>query len=125
LQFERRAGATEEADAARAQYESEVMRLSDMTKSEVYVALRRLKESGHVLGIFEQRLIPVARDQIEAARSGFVSSQTPFMAVVAAERNLRGVELDYQNARAEYDRRRAEFDRSLGRIPGLDAEVAP
>jgi outer membrane protein TolC len=126
LQFERRAGASEEADAARAQYESEVLRLSDMAKSEVYVALRRLKESEHVLTIFEKRLIPVARDQIEAARSGFIASQTPFMAVVGAEKNLRSVELDYQNARAEYDRRRAELDRSIGRIPGLDeAEVKP
>ena len=44
------------------------------------------------------------------------------MAVVAAEKNLRSVELDYQMARAECDRRRAELDRALGRIPGLDAQ---
>jgi len=66
--------------------------------------------------------LPVARDQIDAARAGFTASQNPFMAVVEAEKNLRSVELDYQMARAECDRHRAELDRALGRIPGLDGQ---
>jgi outer membrane protein TolC len=64
----------------------------------------------------------VARDEIDAARAGFIASQNPFMAVVEAEKNLRSVELEYQMARAECDRHRAELDRALGRIPGLDGQ---
>ena len=119
IQTGRRAGAADEALAMRAQFESEAARLTDAARTQVFVALKQLQESEHVIGLFEKRLLPVARDQIDAARAGFTASQNPFMAVVAAEKNLRSVELDYQMARAECDRRRAELDRALGRIPGL------
>jgi len=122
IQTGRRAGAADEAVAMRAQFESDASRLTDAARTQVFVALKQLQESEHVIGIFEKRLLPVARDQIDAARAGFTASQNPFMAVVEAEKNLRSVELDYQMARAECDRHRAELDRALGRIPGLDAQ---
>jgi hypothetical protein len=79
-----------------------------------------------VLHLMDQRLLPVARDQVDAARAAFVASQAPFVAVVDAEKNLRGVELDRQMAVADYDRRRAELDRALGRFPELgQSEVTP
>jgi outer membrane protein TolC len=116
----RRTGAGDESRAMRAQFESEAARLSDAARTQVYVALKQLQESEHVLGLFEQRLLPLGRQQIDAARAGFTTSETSFMAVISAERNLRSVELDYQMTRAECDRHRAELDRALGRIPGLD-----
>jgi cobalt-zinc-cadmium efflux system outer membrane protein len=122
IQSGRRAGAADEALAMRAQFESEAARLSDAARTQVFVALKQLEESEHVVGLFEQRLLPVAKDEIDAARAGFIASQNPFMAVMEAEKNLRGVELDYQTARADCDRRRAELDRALGRIPGLDGQ---
>jgi outer membrane protein TolC len=124
LQLERRRGAAEEASAARARYESEAAQLSDKARTEVAVALKHAEEAAHVVTLFENRLIPVARDQVDAARAGFVTSRNDFVAVVGAEKNLRSVELDYQSARADFDRRRAELDRALGRIPGLDREEA-
>jgi outer membrane protein TolC len=117
-----RSGAADESLAMRAQFESDARRLTDAARTQVFVALKQLQESKHVLGLFETRLLPVARDRIDAARAAFTTSQTPFMAVVEAEKNLRSVELDYQMARAECDRRRAELERALGRIPGLDSK---
>lgn len=122
IQTGRRSGSADESRAMRAQFESDAQRLSDSARTQVFVALKQLEESKHVLGLFETRLLPVARDQIDAARAGFTTSQNPFMAVVEAEKNLRSVELDYQMARAECDRRRAELDRALGRIPGLESK---
>jgi outer membrane protein TolC len=122
VQTGRRAGAADEALAMRAQFESDASRMTDAARTQVFVALKQLQESEHIMGLFEKRLLPVARDQIDAARAGFTASQNPFMAVVEAEKNLRSVELDYQMARAECDRHRAELDRALGRIAGLDAE---
>jgi outer membrane protein, heavy metal efflux system len=122
VQTGRRAGAADEALALRAQFESDASRMTDAARTQVFVALKQLRESEHVIGLFEKRLLPVARDQIDAARAGFTASQNPFMAVVEAEKNLRSVELDYQTARAECDRHRAELDRALGRMPGLDAQ---
>jgi outer membrane protein TolC len=122
----RRAGAVDEANAMRAQYEADAARASDAARTQVVVALKRLEESGHVLHLMDQRLLPVARDRVDAARAAFIASQAPFVAVVDAEKSLRGVELDRQMALADYDRRRAELDRALGRVPGLgQGEVAP
>jgi len=120
IQAGRRGGAADEARAARAQLESEISRLTDVAQSRVFVTLKQLEESAHVLRLFETRLLPVARQQIEAARAGFTTSRSPFVAVVEAARNLRKTELDQQLALAEYHRRRAELDRALGRIPGLE-----
>jgi outer membrane protein TolC len=115
----RRGGAVDEANAMRAQYEADAARLSDAARTQVAVALKRLEESDHVLHLMDERLLPVARDEVDAARAAFTASQAPFVAVVDAEKNLRGVELDRQVALADYDRRRAELDRALGRMPGL------
>jgi cobalt-zinc-cadmium efflux system outer membrane protein len=121
IQLGRRTGAVEEANASRARFESEASRMVDKARGETVVALKRLEEAHHVLALFESRLLPVARDQIDAARVGFISSRNDFVALVSAEKNLRSVELQYQTARADFDRRRAELDRALGRMPGLDA----
>jgi outer membrane protein TolC len=119
VQTGRRGGAVDEAEALRGQYEADAARMSDAARTQVVVALKQLEESTHILHLYEQRLVPVARDEVDAARAAFIASQTPFVAVVDAEKNLRSVELDQQMARADYDRRRAELDRALGRIPGL------
>jgi cobalt-zinc-cadmium efflux system outer membrane protein len=120
FQSGRRAGAADEARAMRSQLLSETARMTDAARTGAFVARRQLQESKHVLELFEQRLLPVARQAIDAARAGFITSQNPFNSVIEAERSLRRLELEYQMRRAEYVRRRAELDRALGRIPGLD-----
>ncbi len=126
LQTRRRGGMADEADAMRAQYEADASRLSDMARTQVVVALKHVEESAHVMRLYEERLIPIARQRVEAARAAFIASQTPFVAVVDAAKNLRGAELEGQVARADYQRRRGELDQALGRIPGLDgSEEAP
>ena len=124
LPTDARSGAIDEAHAARAQYEREIERMSDMVKTQVYVATRRIRESEHVLLLFQTRLLPVAREQVSVAHAGFIASQTAFMTVVQAERNLRSVELEQKMVEAEHAGRKAELDRALGRIPGLGAEEA-
>jgi cobalt-zinc-cadmium efflux system outer membrane protein len=122
VQLGRRRGAVDEANAMRAQYEADAARMSDMARTQVVVALKQLEEAGHVLHIFEERLLPIARQQVDAARAAFIASQAPFVSVIDAEKNLRGVELDQQVAQADYDRRRGQLDRALGRMPGLDGK---
>ena len=122
VQTGRRAGAIDEANATRAKFEADVGRMSDAARTQVVVAMKQLEESAHVLHIYGERLLPIARDEVRAARSAFASSQAPFVAVIDAERNLRTVELEEQAGRADYDRRRSELERALGRIPGLDGK---
>jgi len=122
--LEKRQGAVEEAQAMQAQHESEVARLTDTARTQIFVLVKRLQESAHILGLFASRLLPVARDQIDVARAGFATSRVPFAGVIEAERNLRQVELDYQMARAQHAQRRSELERALGRIPGIDVAGA-
>jgi outer membrane protein TolC len=122
VQTGRRHGAVDEANAIRAQYEADAARMSDRARTQVVVARKQLEEAAHVQHIYEARLLPIARQQVDAARAAFVASQAPFVAVIDAEKNLRGVELDQQKGQADYDRRRAELDLALGRIPGLDGK---
>jgi len=120
IQTGAREGAAEEARAMGAQLDQEATRLRDSARTQVFTASKQLEESEHVLRLFETRLLPIAKQRIEAARSGFITAKNPFMAVIDAERSLRALELDYQKVRAEHVGRRAELDRALGRIPGID-----
>ena len=51
-------------------------------------------------------------------RTGFESGEVSFLAVVEAEKNLRSVELAYEEALTDRHRRRADLERALGRLPG-------
>jgi outer membrane protein TolC len=120
VQVGRRAAAVDEAEATRAQFDADASRARDAARTQVAIALEELEESEHVLHLYEQRLVPVAREEVDAASAAFTASQAPFVSVVDAEKNLRSVELDGQMASADVDRRRAELDHALGRMPGLD-----
>ncbi|HXN30571.1 MAG TPA: TolC family protein [Polyangiaceae bacterium] len=120
IQTGRRGGAVDQANASRAKFEADAERMADAARTEVVVALKQLEESAHVLHIYEERLLPIARDEVRAARSAFTASQAPFVAAIDAEKNLRTVELELEVARADHHRRRVELDRALGRMPGLD-----
>jgi outer membrane protein TolC len=120
LQLGRRRAAVDEREALHAASESDAQSATDAARSEIAVAHRRIAEARRAVGLFEQRLVPVARERIEAARAGFIASKNGFTVVIEAERALRTAELELQLARADLSKRRAELDRALGRIPGLE-----
>lgn len=120
LQIGRRRAAWEEARARLEQARSRQRALEDEVRLAVHSGHDRLVEARHVVRLFRDRLLPAAEDQIAAARSGFETGRNSFLALIDAERNLRNVELGFEEALANLGRRRAELDRSLGRVPGLD-----
>ncbi|HSQ67553.1 MAG TPA: hypothetical protein VLM85_30295, partial [Polyangiaceae bacterium] len=110
--------AIDEADADRRRSEADVASLEDGARGAVAVALRRLREARDVAALYETRLVPAARAQVDAARAGFVASQNGFAEVMMAEKGLRGAELEVEMARADVDRREAELERAVGRASG-------
>lgn len=114
----RRAAARDEAEAEADEARHERERLADEIRVEVRVAVERANEARAALAIYEQRMLPAARAQTEAAQAGFIADRNEFQAVVAAERGLRHVTLEIERARADVHRRLAEVDRSIGRIAG-------
>lgn len=119
LQRGRRRAAVDEARARLEQARSERLALVDDVRRGVASAADRLVEAEHVSQLYRDRLLPAARDQVDAARSGFETGRNSFLTLIDAERNLLSVELGYEEALADRGRRRAELDRSLGRVPGL------
>ncbi|MBW2279967.1 MAG: TolC family protein [Deltaproteobacteria bacterium] len=119
LRLGRRKAALEEARAHLERARSEHTAIEDEVRFGVESGHDRLVEAHHVLRLFGDRLLPAARDQIAAARSGFETGRNSFLALIDAERNLRNVELGYEEALADLSRRRAELDQTVGRIPGL------
>jgi outer membrane protein TolC len=95
----------------------------DRVGAEVEEAIARLEQAEKTARIHEARLIPTARERVEAARIGYESNTNDIDALIDAERELRSVELAYQRTLAELDRRRAELEWAVGRAP-CDAKGA-
>ena len=119
LQRARRRAQVEKAQAMTARAGSEEAKLRSQIRVEVERAALRAREGVHIVKVVEERLLPAARDQVSAARAGFVAGKNEFVALIAAENNLRQVELELHHARAELSRRGAALDRAVGRVPGL------
>lgn len=105
-----------EADTDEAKFMRE--RMADEIRVEVRTAIERVAEARAALALYEKRMLPAARAQVDAARTGFIADQNEFQSVITAERSLRHVTLDIERARADVHRRLAELDRAIGRIPG-------
>jgi outer membrane protein TolC len=126
LRVERRRAALEEARAELERARQERDALADEAAFSVQSSLDRLHEAEHVLGLFEDRLVPAARDQVDAARAGFESGRQSFLGLIDAERSLRNAELGLEESRAGLSRRRTELLHAIGRTAGLpDGGEAP
>ena len=77
----------------------------------------RLRESHHLLELLRSRMLPAARDRLEAAVAGFSTGQNDFSALIEAARNLRDAELQVNATLADLHSRHAELQRSLGTLP--------
>ncbi len=119
LRVDRRRAALDEARAKLERARSEQESVEDGVRFSVQSAVDRFDEARHVLRIYRDRLLPAARDQVEAARAGFETARNSFLALIDAERNLRTVKLGYEEALANVSRRFAELERATGTIPGL------
>lgn len=118
IQIARRRAALAEAQALLERARSERDAMLDEARFAIRSSALRLSEAHHVRHLFETQQLPAARDQVEAARTGFETGRSEFFGLIDAERSLLRVEIGVEEARAEVCRRRAELDRALGRVAG-------
>jgi outer membrane protein TolC len=119
LQFGRRKAAVSEARARLERARSQQHEIEDDLRLALQIGVDRLAEARHVELLVRDRLLPAARDQVAAARSGFETGRNSFLALIDAQRNLLDTEFGHEESLANLGRRRAELDRALGRLPGL------
>lgn len=118
LQRGKRSADVEAAKARVAQAQASVDRTSDDIRVGIVRAQRDLIEGIHVVKLYDDRLLPAARAQVDAALAGFTTGANDFPAVIAAERELREIQLAAVRARTDAWKRQAMLDRALGKLPG-------
>jgi len=125
LQIRSRKGAVDEAQARAEQASAELSVKRDEVRVEVDQARQRVLEAAHVVQLYETRLIPAARAQIDAAGFGYDTGRNSFQALIDAERSLRTLEIQYEEVLASLGQRAAELDRARGILPGLGNQGGP
>src|SRR5260221_2343067 len=117
IQRGKRAADVEAAETRVAQARAAADNVNDDIRVDVARAHRELMQAIHVVQLYDERLLPAAHAQVDAALAGFTSSQNDFPAVIGAERGLRDIELAAFRAHADVWRRQATLHRAGGRLP--------
>ncbi len=109
-----RDGAVDEANARAASARGRVKQVADRLRLEVDEERRRLIQAIAVAKLFEQRLVPVAKQQVSVTLGGYQTSGTDFSDVILAESKLRDIQLAELRAWADLSKRRAQLCRAVG-----------
>lgn len=107
--------------AAEDEARADLLRL-DFTRQEAVVQLQgevqqaydQVVESQHVLALYQDHLLPLAEENLAAARSDYEAGRGNFLDMIGAEKNLMQARLQLEQARAEHYRRRASLERAVG-----------
>jgi len=118
LQRGKRDADRERARAEQAKATAELASVTAMLEEGRERARRAIEEATGALALYDQQLLPTARERVDAALAGFTAGQNPFSTVVMAEHELRDVELAIERTRVDLDRQLATLDRLEGHIPG-------
>ena len=75
--------------------------------------------------VYEQHLLPTARQSVEAGRAGYLAGSLDFLRLVESQRQSLTVQEQYYETMAEYQRRLAELDRVTGIAPPIALTDSP
>ncbi len=115
--------ARSEAAGRLVEAEARLRAKEDEVRASVRQAFERLREAHHIVELYQDRLLPAARDNARAVGAGVEAATEGYLALISAERELRDAELGYEKARATVQRRLALLARHVGRFPHEAAEL--
>ncbi len=84
-------------------------------------ALKKVETFHHHIELFRDRLLPTARQTVEASQAGYESDKTGFLDLITAHRSLRDIESTYYLHLAEYHIALAELEA----VVGTDLHIFP
>lgn len=114
VRLERRRGAVSEASALLAQRRAELTRQSNQVGLEVETAIAQLRESEKALLLYEEKILPAARENVKAAQTAYMTNRVPFLTLIEAQRSLIDLRDRSYQTEAEYQQRRAALERAAG-----------
>ena len=106
-----------ERDAANAEVRRAEHRLQGertMLLAALEVAYAQVVEADAAIQLYQERLLPLADVNLDAALSDYQSGAGQVISVITAERQKLTTEQGFERARADYWRRRAELERVTG-----------
>lgn len=117
-----------ELDAAKAARQRAEWALADRRTgllAELESAHAKAAESQHIIHLYESRLVPLARETLDASLAAYRSGGGDFLSVIEAEKEALRAELELARARADYVRRLAELKRwAGGELPAVAGDTA-
>lgn len=114
LDNERRRAAIREAQARLAQRRAEFDAKLDEVHADIEIAYQQLQESRRVNELYNEKIIPVAEQNLESARTNYVAAKIDFLRLIEADRQLIMLREKHEEALADYHRRLANLERAAG-----------
>ncbi|HEY6170605.1 MAG TPA: TolC family protein [Verrucomicrobiae bacterium] len=112
-------GAIAEAEKGRESAEHTLTALQSAALGAVRDQLKKVETARQRYTLFHDRLVPLARQTVDAARAAYVSGRGAFIEVITALRTVREVESMLLQQQAEYLVAVAELDAAVGRSPSV------
>lgn len=110
----KRHAAQAEAAARICQRRAEFNRLADQVNFEVQQAYEQVIESERTIRLYDESILPAARENIKAAQTAYTTGKVPFLSLIEAQRTLVMLRDRYYESLADYYRRRAALERAVG-----------
>lgn len=110
----KRSAAWREAMAKLQNQRAAYANLADQARFEVQSAYAELVESDRVLRLYDEKILPVAKQYVQSSRANYTAGKTDFLRLNDAQRQLYGQWEKYYQAQTDYHRRLAELTRAVG-----------
>ena len=81
---------------------------------QIHEAYAKTQSAQNALGIFENSILPQAKQQVEVALSSYEAGKTDFMALIDAERTLKDTQIQYVRYVSDYQIALAELRFAVG-----------
>lgn len=114
VRLNKRDAAVAEARAKIALRQAELAKQTDQANFEVQQAFEQVRESEKAMRLYNETILPAARENVKAAQTAYVTAKIPFLSLIEAQRSLVGLlDRSYETI-AEYHRRKATLERVVG-----------
>lgn len=114
VQRSKRHAAVAEAQARLAQRQADLARQIDQVNLQVEEAYQLVRESERAVRLYEETILPAARENVKAAIAAYTTGKVPFLSLIEAQRNLINLRDRYYETTADLNRRRATLERVIG-----------
>jgi len=110
----KRHAAKDEARASTLRLDFQQRAMVFQLMGEVQRAVDKVRESEHVLILYQNRLLPLAEENLEAAQSDYESGSGNFLDLISTEKNLMQTRLQREQALSDYHQRLATLKHIVG-----------